>query len=381
MIILPDRNIPRSRFLMPVHKREWMAPSIALPKDEFGRENRVFFSIRARLHDGFIAWRGVFEDREDFDAFLWALVNKTLRYERALWDLCTPSWNPDLPDDLVYDFATEVPLTTSPGSTLQYTSPSDWNNLNNKIECLGGAGGGGAAQGASSVRATGGGGGGYASATNYSFASPGVTQASYSVGTAGAGGSNAVGAAGGASWFGSTTILQGGGGGGGQRIASSTSALSGGTAGAGSGTSAIATNSGGRGGNISAFSNTNYVSTGAGGGGGPNGAGANGLDLAALATSTGGSGDAGTGGAGGAGGTAGGNGTEWGTTATYGSGGGAGNSGGVTPGPAGGNYGGGGGPNLRGAVTPVGGAGRQGLIYITYEPRVSVGFNMPILGL
>jgi len=382
MIILPDRNIPRARILMPVPKKEWMAPSLAQPKDQFGRENKTFFCVRGRLDDGHLKWRGIFDDREDFDAFIYSIFTKRLKYERALWKLSRNEWHPDLCENLKYDFATETALTSSPGSTLTYTSPSDWNNSSNSVKCLGGAGGGGAAQGANSVRATGGGGGGYAETTNFTFATPGTTTASYSVGAAGTGVLNAAGNAGGNTWFSATTTLMGGRGGGGQRIASSTSALSGGTAGAGSGSAATTTYSGGRGGNISAFSSTAYQQTGGGGGAGPNGAGGNGGDktTAADPASAGGTGDNGTGGTGSAADSSlpGNPGTEWGTTGLYGSGGGG---GAALTSNDGGLYGAGGGGYLRGATTPTGGDGQQGLIYIMYTPGTTSLGNLPMLGM
>ena len=71
MIILPDRNIPRSKVLMPMRLRDY-APSQRTCT--FGIENQTRFRLTARLHDGHIAWKGYFDDRDDADAFLAALA-------------------------------------------------------------------------------------------------------------------------------------------------------------------------------------------------------------------------------------------------------------------------------------------------------------------
>src|SRR5689334_21016397 len=94
MLILPDRTQPRARILMPVRPHEWRTPSLAQPKDVFGRENCTRFCITARLHDGHIAWRGWFDDRDDADAFFYAAIAGSLRVERALWDLPAEVWTP-----------------------------------------------------------------------------------------------------------------------------------------------------------------------------------------------------------------------------------------------------------------------------------------------
>lgn len=53
MIILPDKNIPRAKFLMPQHKSEWRTSSQAQLKDQFGNENVKMFRVVARLRDGY----------------------------------------------------------------------------------------------------------------------------------------------------------------------------------------------------------------------------------------------------------------------------------------------------------------------------------------
>lgn len=141
MLILHDSAISKSKLLIPVPKREWLPSSQSLPKDQFGNETRNMFGIRARSNDGKVVWMAHFEDREDFDAFLWALVNKTLKYERALWDLPTPTWQPYLGELISYEFYGTSFLTTA-GSIQTYNVPIDW-TMNNKIYCIGGGGGGG----------------------------------------------------------------------------------------------------------------------------------------------------------------------------------------------------------------------------------------------
>src|SRR3954452_20877814 len=106
MLILPDRNIPRARFLLPVAACEWRTPSRALPKDQFGNENRTRFRLRARLDNGRVGWCGWFDDRSDADAFLWAIATDTLRYERELWRLPSPWWDAGIGPDVAYDFTT-----------------------------------------------------------------------------------------------------------------------------------------------------------------------------------------------------------------------------------------------------------------------------------
>lgn len=159
MIILPDRNVARAKFLMPMNKRDWRTLSRAQIKNFKGDENHSMFRIRAKLNDGFVKWVGWFDDREDFDAFLWAITTDTLKYERALWDLPNVSWSPDIGENLSYDFATTTFLTTA-GSLQSYSTPIDWNNGNNIIECIGGGGGGGVVRRTSGNAAYGAGGGG-----------------------------------------------------------------------------------------------------------------------------------------------------------------------------------------------------------------------------
>lgn len=358
---------PHDPLILPVvPKMQWRTPSLAQPKDVFGNENQTRFRIRGRTNDGYVRWVGWFDDRDDADAFLWALVNGKLRQERSLWDFPTPAWRPDLWPGLAYEFATVVFLTTTTGSNQTYTSPVDWNNASNTIELLAGGGGGNNSNG---FNGTGGGGGEYGKTTNFTFATPGTTTATYQLGAGGGGASN-----GGNTWFNGTT--QGGATLGaihGNAGAAGSGPRSGGSGGTGGvGTTHFA---GGRGGNLTG---SGAAASGGGGAAGSTGAGNQGVDSSSstigIATA-GGSGDAGSGGAGGTAGNVGGNGTEW--DASHGSGGGG---GGTTSGggKAGGNYGGGGSGSQ---TSSAGGAGIQGIIVVTYTPKKSYGFNQPMLGM
>lgn len=391
MIILTAN---KTRLLKSIPEREWRSPSVSLPKDQMG--NEIFltrFIIKARANDGAVIWRGLFDDRSDFDAFLWAIVCGTLKQERALWDLPTPSWQPWMGELISYEFATLVFLTGSPG-TLQtngYTRPGDWNNTNT-IETLGGGGSGGALGGAN-FHATGGGGGAWNKATNVSIGST----ASYQVASGGSavtssGGTGANGNAGGDGWFNGTTLAGssvGSKGGGGGSFSLGSSQITGAAGGVGSSGVGSSNNSGGAGGTSASGG---YASgTGGGGAAGGTGAGNNGVTASGGSEgSNGGSGDAGSGGSAGAGstttnGTNGGNGTEW--DSTHGSGGGGGGvwyqSATARTAGSGGNYGGAGGGCYNNAATSsTSGAGIQGIIVITYTPVASTGAgNIPMLGM
>lgn len=397
MIILPDRHIPRARILMPVHDMEWREPSRAMFKDQFGNPGiRTRFRLRARLNDGFIAWEGWFDDRADADAFLSALVSRSIRYERELWRLPNPEWHPGLGENLSYEFVTTTFLTTT-GTSNTYNVPSDWDSSANTIECIGAGGAGAASRSSSGSKcyAAGGAGGGYGKETNMSL-TPGGT-ATYGCGAAGTStqrtttGSNTGGTGGdtyfnAASYAAATVGGQGGAGGAG----STTTTVSAATGGAGKG----ATNySGGNGGAITSTSSVR-LGTGGGGAAGPNGAGAAGTSSASASnTSTaGGAGDAGSGGTAGAAtsqtGTAAaaGNGTEFQVSPAYGSGGGGGGnhtSAGTSTASAGGTYGGGGGGNAGHGSNATGGPGKQGLIVVIYTPTAATFFptNLAMIGM
>ena len=121
MIILP--SMPTWRALAPMR---WQPSSQA-------HGIKIKFRLRARLADGHLYWTGWFDDREDVDAFVYALATGTLGNEPELWRLPTPCWHPDFADlDLTYDFANQVTFLTSPtGSNQTYNVPSDWNSSNN----------------------------------------------------------------------------------------------------------------------------------------------------------------------------------------------------------------------------------------------------------
>lgn len=379
MIILPDRHIVRTKFLMPVPNTQWREPSLAQPKDCFGRANRTMFSIEARTHDNVMLWRGWFDSREDFDAFLWAIATGSLLQERPLWDLPRPMF-PGLPLDLVYKFYDWDFYTSPTGSNQTWNRPNDWNANDNVIYMLGGGGSGGISQGTGAV-AQGGGGAAYAYTSNFNAAS-----ATYQIG----GGAAARGPAmasqsgynGGSSWFNSTTYpgstlgaRYGGLGG----TYGSPSGANGGTVGAGSGYA------GGRSGTTSNSQNA----SGGGGAGGPNAAGGNspnvsgdwngGAGAQGDGTYGGAAGSAGGGGSGPHGGD-GGNGTEFQSSPDYGSGGGGGGCGYIGSGVAciggnGGNYGAGGGAAASYNSNATSGPGIQGMMAVRYTPKRGGGFG------
>lgn len=374
MLILPDRNVPRAKFLMPIRRLDWITPSQAQFKDVFGNENRQKWRIRARSPNSRrIVWQGWFEDREDADAFLWAIATGTIYQEPELWRLPMPHWDPDLYPELQYDFATSIFIisgTTQP-------SPADYNNGGNTWEGIGGSGSGGISNGDS---ATGGGGGEWRKISNFSVATPGTTAFNYVIGAGGAAvnrstGGSTTGNAGTDTTFNSTSLVAKAGGAGQGGVVPQ----NGGTGGTG-GTGAAGNFNGGRGGN-----NTAGASNGSGGGGaaGSTGVGGNGGDLATNTASNGGAADTGGTGAGTAGALAagatpqtagnGGAGTEW--DATHGSGGGGGGcrvtgASATGTGGTGGNYGGGGGgaEGLSSGTNTTSGAGKQGILVLIYTP-------------
>lgn len=375
MIVLSSNKI-----LKPLDVRFWKSPSIAQLKDEFGNENRTVFCLTARVNDGGIVWKGVFEDRDDFDAFLWAIANNTIQYEKEVWRLPVPNWSPDIGEHVRYDFATVTFLVSPTGSNQTYTVPTDWNKDSNKVETIGGGASGGINN--NGGQATGGGGGAYNSVTNLTI-SGSVT---YQIGGGGASpsatlGNIADGNDGGDSWFNATTLASSsvGSKAGIKGVAGTGSAINGGSGGA-SGSGVGSGSSGGRGGNISGTINA-YVATGGGGAAGPSGAGGNGGDLtsaAAVTSSAGGSANNGATAGGSSGGGAGGNGTEF--DATHGSG--SGGGGNIGNGGAGGQYGGGGGSGALGSSgTFTGGAGNQGIVVVTYTPIPARFGNSPMLGM
>src|SRR5215472_3001634 len=196
MIILPDRSAPRAKLLLPQRRLEWDQPS---QRVGFGIPDQTRFRLTAFLDDGAIRWRGWFDDREDADAFLFAMACGSLHYERELWRLPNPWWHPDLGEGVHYDFATVTFLTSSPGTNVSWPVPSDYNSANNLAETVAGGGGGGSGTG-------GAGGGAYSAIANLTLTPSGT--ATRRVGVAGAGGvaGSGSGVTGGDSWFNGTTL-------------------------------------------------------------------------------------------------------------------------------------------------------------------------------
>jgi hypothetical protein len=242
-------------------------------------------------------------------------------------------------------------LTTTSGSTQTYTSKTSWNNSCNTVETIGGGGAG--AIGASTTTGGGGGGGGaYNRISNFSFATPGTTTATYAV-QAGLLHTGTYPGTAPDTWFnGSTLAASSVGSKGGVSPATSTTATgaAGGATSGGVPTTSPPARAGGTGGNGA----SQTAGGGGGGAGGFNGAGGNGSGT------TGGTANGGLV-AGGSPGNPGTNnsGHEWDSTHGCGSGGGGSNASAGTGG-AGGNYGGGAGGGSR--STGVGGNGAQGII-------------------
>lgn len=406
MILRPHEPL----ILPPVPKFQWRARSAAQAKDQFGNENQTRFRLRLRLNDGHVKWVGWFDDRDDFDAYLWAVVlqiDSGLPIPPALRNYVIEEYgDPEYWPGLQYDFATVSFLTSPTGSNQTWTSPADWDNATNTIEILASGGTGGVKTASTQSHYTSGGGGGeYRKLTNFSVATPGTTTATYNIAAAAAGAS--------ATQTGSTNVQTNGNAGtdtwwdGTTRAGSSLGAIAGGrgipASGAGgaaggaggTGGNGGTGNAGGRGGTVTS-SHTQPRATGAGGGGGPNGAGVNGVDIGATGTGVGTDGGAGDNGSGGAasagvsqatGGSTppsnsnnGNNGTEW--DASHGVGGGSGacqgfwNPNAATRGSGnGGAYAAGSGGcllrNLVAGTVAFSGSSGQGMIVVTYTPVVA----------
>lgn len=390
MIILPDRSISRSQFLMAVPKKEWMLPSAYTTRDQFGHLGiRTRFVITGRCN-GHMVWQGLFEDRDDFDAFLFALADGSIKHDKTLWTLPTPEWNDGLLNNVVYEFATNTIISAAGAGN--YTIPTDWNSGQNVIYGIG-AGGHGAATITTTIyaRSTGGGGGEYRALQNFS-ATPGAS-IGYVVGSAGvatslssATSSYSPGNSGTNTTFNSTSLIAVGGSGG---MGFTTDA---GTSASGDGGKFGTGDFGANGGDGRMISNY-YGSAGGGGGA----AGPNSTYSATSATGTAGSASetpaanntSYDGGAGGSFGIAGGNAPAGtGQSATVGGGGGGAGmtaSNGAATAGSGGNYGaGGGGVAIRSVgatrlATP--GYGKNGILSVTYQVATIRFSNIPILGL
>jgi len=296
MIILPDKNIPRSKFLLPVHRSKWVVPSRAQAKDHLGNENVTRFCLIAVNKTSF--YKFWFDDRDDADAVLHAIATGSIRHEKHLWGLCSPQWHEDLPKDLAYRFDVCVFLSTNVDSQQEWIAPEDfphhkylppfisegeylfWGPINNApyyftasgsdtipnnftasnfVACVGG-GGNGASNGTYSG---GGGGGGFSKSVNLSL-------------TAGASVSYTVGGVAGDTYFNSASFPSSGQACGAKGGATPTSGT-GGAGGASASGYATGTGntkySGGAGGNFGSASNGG---PGGGGSGGPNGNGGSG---------------------------------------------------------------------------------------------------------
>lgn len=370
-----------------MRKREWLPTPLAQPKNCFGHapiERR--WHIKARLADGFVRWHGVFDDREDADAFLWAAVSGSLNQEPDLWRLPFPAYCPDYGEGAAFVFAASITITASGSQSV----PGDWNDGANSIHAIGGGGSGPCGSSQNANRGCGGSGAEYRVLTNYA-ASGTFT---YTIGAGGTGPTRSTagvtaGNDGNDTILDTTALIAKKGLGGTILNGSTPTAPAGGTGGTG-GTGS----NGGAGGATGGF---NDIVTGGGGAGGPSGAGAAGSTGTANNNAPGGGqGGNGSGGTGGGGSGAsssasllvansGNSGSD--ITTGVGAGGGGGgcvnaSSGGATGG-AGGNYGaGGGGGNAKGSGTGTGGAGKQGVIYMTYTPLSRIfNFNMPMLGM
>jgi IPT/TIG domain len=375
MIILPDRNIARAKFLMPILYREW--------RPQLKTTVFQYWIAQAYRADHSMLWRGFFEDREDADAFMWALATGDIRYDRYLRQLPTYDHEFDLGmlDDpsISYNMVSMIGIGPSSGN---WGVPGDCNGISGKpgeyIDCIAAGGAGGVGAGPL-AKCTGGGGGGFARIYSVNLQPGGAYP--YGVGSGGASvnftgnvqyGSSINGNAGGHTyfWHGGLVYSQGGGGGLGNNGGAN---LPGGTAG---GVFAGVTNyAGGAGGDTTGT----YAATGGGGAAGPNGGGSPGQGGTSTGVKAGGNG----------------NGNQIGQNAHgnwYGPWGPAGGGQGVSSpgsnatgaGPY--HYGGGGGGAMGGyagyVMSMTSGPGGGGLLVISYQPftPVSVSSIVPTSG-
>lgn len=360
MLILPDRTAPVGKALLPMRRRDWQAPSRAQPRDQFGRQDRKGSTLRAVLDDGHVRWAGRFEDREDADAFLWAMATGTLLRERELWDLPTPAWHPDVGVDLVYQFYSFSIITSSAGSNQDWPVPIDWNNLDNFVDCIAGGSGGARAGSTSGSRGGPGAGGAWARRYNIVLTRGGVAE--LQVGYAGNAVTAGTAPAGGDSWFNAATFAEASCGAkgpprGGQ-VNNGGNVGSPGTGGPAASCIGDAANDGGDG----ATASSSTSSAGAGAAAGPDAAGGNG-----AATGAGGQGNGGLNGGGSSGS---GSGSTY--EGTAGPGGGANGVGSQNNGNSGGAYGAGGSGARSTGNNRDGGPGAQGMIYARYTPAMSL---------
>lgn len=234
---------------------------------------------------------------------------------------------------------------TYPGDNASYSLPADWNNADNKIECIG-PGGNGSTRVSSSQGGNGGGGGAYAASTNVNLGTgPIVTRAL----TGGSGGAcyvqNTAGTKVVQADFGANAAASNNGAGRGGLVAGCIGDVK--TAGGNGGNSVVGDAGGG-----------------GGGAAGPTGVGGNG---AVGATINGGSADGGVVGQQTTQGATGNSGTEWDSTHGCGGGGAGGVGGGSRAGGAGGASGGGGGGTDSGTSSSFG-PGSAALIILQWNP-------------
>jgi IPT/TIG domain len=371
MIILPDRNIARqTKYLKPIPRKQWYGPHPYGPDVKLEFNTWIAQAYRA---DHSMVWHGHFEDRDDADAFMWALYSGTLKndpYLKRLPRYCytfdqrqIPLWapggfDPEILEEfgIMYNMVSNIGIGPSDGA---WYGPGDFYGLASRagefVDAIGPGGGGGAAF--QSMQSTGGGGGGFARI--YSLPGGPGSGYGYGVGNGGAGGAATPDARGGAggtahTWFwqqqnpGLRAHAAGGG-----NVANS---FGGGCPGGGGGGADAGAygHAGGRGGGRYA-AGQEFCNTGGGGAAGPGGPGGNGGDPPPYATGGGGSAGNVYGpwgpGAGGAGVAQGANGVTGGHGAAYGGGGGAASQ------------------NQSTYWHQYGGNGAGGLIVIRYEPQ------------
>jgi hypothetical protein len=388
------------RFLMPVPRHEWREPSRSVERDQFGNFTvQTRFVVRGKTHDGVVRWDAWFDDRDQFDAFLWSALRAQVLGEKLDERLLLSLPNCDVRGTVNLDLvlAPEVfAFLTSTSASSTFQSPTDWNNAKNKIGAIGGGGSGVCARVGSSVPigAMGAGGGAFAGIANFQFAEPGTTTVNYRVGLGGvavtySGSSGSVlGNNGAQSYFDAGTVLANFGKAG--TAANTSSVLPPGEGGKASSSTGTTKYDGGDGGAITTAASAGQSATGGGGAAGPAGAGLDGASKTGSASGNTKGGDTASGAIGSAGGTVlpGGAGTDWDSTHGAGAG-----SGGYTLTSAsslrigvGGQYGGGGGSVTRaqttGSYTDYSGAGMQGIVVVSYEPGSSLyRFNHPNQGM
>lgn len=285
MIILSPYQ---AKIIVPLRRNE-IIKSEAQTKNILGHENQIRFCVTARLDDGHIAWRGWFDDQDDFDTFLWSMARGTLKQDRYVQRLCTPEWRPELLEfPLSWEWHTYLFIVSLvyPGVN-PYPVPSNCRGVSGKsgefIDCVGGGGsGGGRHQLFGASRGLGGGGGAWSRVTVLEL----IPNANVTVnlGSAAAGvlstGSGVTGNAGSDTWFNGANLAAssvGAKGGSGGPVGTGTT-LSGGTGGDSASGTGTTKNSGGDGGDVTVTSGAD--STGGGAAGGMNGVGGNGVDNA-----------------------------------------------------------------------------------------------------